>query len=368
VKAARAAEAVDALRGAAGRAFRRARARLPMPQSDWPARALRATDRSRWQTLSLLAAALLLAATFLHPGLTLNRARFDHVIVLDVTQSMNVADRRLAGQPVSRLVFAKAALQQALTALPCGSKLGWAIFTEYRSYLLLTPVEVCANRAELRSTLAAIDGRMAWSGNSEIAKGLHSGLVVARELPDKPSLVFITDGQEAPPLSPNHRPSFDDKPGEVPGLIVGIGDIKPSPIPKTDPLGRPLGVWAADEVAQVDPRSRGRGGSVASEQMADDAAPAPTAGLGATPGSEHLSGLREAYLQLLAAENGLQFLNLREPQALTDALQAPALARPLEVRADARIACGALAFVLLLVPQGGGVGRRRLAGVGRRRG
>ena len=35
-----------------------------------------------------------------------------------------------------------------------------------------------------------------------------------------------------------------------------------------------------------------------------------SAGLGATPGNEHLSSLREAYLRLLAGENGLGFLRL----------------------------------------------------------
>jgi len=308
-------------------------------------------DRSRWW---LLLAALALAACFLHPGLRWQRALFEHVVVIDVTQSMNVTDQLLDGRPVSRLLAAKQALRLALEQLPCGSRLGWAIFTEYRSYLLLTPVEVCANRSELRSVLAGVDGRMAWSGNSEIAKGVHSGLLAVKQLPGTPSLIFVTDGQEAPPLNPRHRPSFDDKAGEVAGLIVGVGDLKPAPIPKTDPLGRPLGFWGADEVAQVDPRSQGRGASVGGENMAEDAdVPRPVAGLGATPGSEHLSSLREAYLQLLAAENGFAYQRLRTPQALVDALQAPALARPVSVRADARPALAALAFVFLLLPFAG---------------
>ena len=138
------------------------------------------------------------------------------------------------------------------------------------------------------------------------------------------------------------------------GLIVGVGDLKPAPIPKVDPLGRPLGFWGADEVAQVDPRSQGRGASVGGESMAEDAdMPRAAAGLGATPGSEHLSSLREAYLQLLAAENGFAYQRLRAPQALSEALQAPALARPVSVRADARPALAALAFVFLLLPFAG---------------
>ena len=176
-------------------------------------RRLRASWRSDPDRWLLGFAALALAAALLNPGLTINRPLFDQVIVLDVTQSMGVTDMQQSGKPVSRLAYVKHALRQSLLRLPCGSRVGWAIFTEYRSLLLLAPVEVCANLEELRSTLASIDSRMAWSGNSEIAKGLHSAIGIARQLPDKPSLVFITDGQEAPPIDPRHRRSFDDKPG-----------------------------------------------------------------------------------------------------------------------------------------------------------
>ena len=321
----------------------------------WAAASWR-THAERWL---LAGAACALAACLLNPGWPVERARFDHVIVLDITQSMDVQDEVLDGKPVSRLLYAKHALREALLRLPCGSKVGWGVFTEYRSFLLFEPVEVCANLSELRSTLAHIDGRMAWSGNSEVAKGLHSGIDVARQLPGKPSLVFITDGHEAPPLNPQHRPSFDDKPGEVAGVIVGVGDVRPSPIPKSDPSGRPLGFWQADEVAQTDLYGRGRGASVTGESMTEDAAAAPAPALGATPGSEHLSALREPYLRLLGRERGLGFVRLDSPEALTAALTAPSLAKPTPVRADARIALACLALGLLLARYAGPLTRWR---------
>jgi mxaL protein len=297
----------------------------------------------------LCAAALALVTCMWRPEWPLQRRVHEHVVVLDITQSMNVLDQLVDGQPASRLAHAKHALQQALKQLPCGSKLGWAVFTEYRSYLLFAPVEVCANLRELRSTLAAIDSRMAWVGGSEIAKGLHSGLATVKQLPGVPALVFVTDGQEAPPINPRHRPAFDDQPGEVQGFIVGVGDTRPSPIPKTDPLGRPLGVWRADDVAQTDPRSQGRGASVGGEKLAESEGDGgPAAGLGATPGSEHLSGLREPYLQLLASERGLGYLQLTSADALAAALLNPAHAKPAAAQADARVALGGLAMLLLL--------------------
>ena len=306
-------------------------------------------ERRRWL---LGGAALALAASFAHLGVPVERGLYEHVIVLDVTQSMNVTDMQLDGKPVSRLAAAKHALRQALLALPCGSKVGWGVFTEYRSFLLFTPVEVCANLSELRASLAQIDGRMAWTGNSEIAKGLYSGIGIARQLPGRPAIVFITDGQEAPPVNPRFRPPFNGKAGEVGGLIVGVGDLRPSPIPKTDPSGNPLGFWRADEVMQTDPRSQGRGASVDNEVMVDDAPATPTAPLpGATPGAEHLSSLREAYLRLLASETGLSFHRLTDAAALGEALKTPALARPVPARADLAQALALLAFGLLLGAQ-----------------
>jgi mxaL protein len=307
----------------------------------------------------LAGAAVALAACLLHPGWPVTRARFDHVIVLDITQSMNVQDEGIDGRPVSRLVYAKALLRDALLQLPCGSKVGWGVFTEYRSLLLFEPVEVCANLAELRATLSHIDNRMSWSGGSEIAKGVHSGIALVKELESRPSLVFVTDGHEAPPLNPRHRPAFDDKPGDVQGVLVGVGALHPSPIPKTDPSGQPLGYWRPDEVAQTDPYSQGRGASVSGERMVDDVGKVDGVP-DAASGSEHLSSLHEAYLRLLARELGLSFLRLDGEAGLVAALTAPEFGRPATVRADGRLMLAALALVLLLARHA-----HALRGVGR---
>lgn len=309
-------------------------------------RAARAWFRRNADRWLLALAALLLAAGLLHPHLTITRSLFEHVIVLDVTQSMGVTDEKVDGKPVSRLAYAKQALRRSLLQLPCGSKVGWAVFTEYRALLLLAPIEVCANLDELRSTLARIDSRMAWAGNSEIAKGLHSALGIARQLPDRPSLVFITDGQEAPPLDPRFRRPLDDKPAAVPGLMVGVGDLIPSPIPKVDPEGRPLGFWRADEVMQTDPRIEGRG---VGAPLTGAAPTAAALGRGMPGGGEHLSSMHEGYLRSLAHEAGITFLRLESAGSLAQALMAPALARPSPVRTDAQPMLAMLAFGLLLL-------------------
>jgi mxaL protein len=314
------------------------------------ASAVSAALRGRGEALLLGLAVLALGATFLRPTIAMQRPELELVVVLDVTQSMNVPDQRLDGKPVSRLAYAKAVLERALVALPCGAKLGWSFFTEYRSFLLMAPIEVCEHHRELRDTLRRIDGRMAWAGNSEVAKGLNSGLQIAHTLESRPALVFLTDGHEAPPVNPGYRPNFTVERGDVRGVILGVGGDAALPIPKIDPAGQRLGEWAADEVLQVDPRSLGRGGSVAGEQMVEpeerDVAPLP----GATPGREHLSALREDYLMLLASETGLAYRRLDDAAGLVEAMQADALARTVASRLDLRPGLAALALFALLWP------------------
>uniref|UniRef100_UPI0013C320D0 vWA domain-containing protein n=1 Tax=Azohydromonas sediminis TaxID=2259674 RepID=UPI0013C320D0 len=309
------------------------------------AAALVARVRRHAPSIAPALAVLALAATLAEPTWTLPRPRVEHVVAIDVTQSMDVVDVRHEGRPVSRLELAKRALRDALPALPCGSKIGLAVFTEYRAFLLLAPAEVCAHLDELRRAIAHIDGRMAWMGNSEIAKAVKGAQAMVAALPGKPSLVFVTDGHEAPPLAAGLSSAAEQTP-PAPGLIVGVGGLQPSPIPRTDPLGRPIGYWGAGDVLQTDARSLGLGNAAPAERAGDDAAGAlPT---GATPGSEHLSSLREGYLRVLAADRGLQYVRLDSAATLARALTAPALARPVPTPVDLRPALGVLAALLLL--------------------
>lgn len=273
----------------------------------------------------LAAVAALLLAALADPGLPRQQPLWNHLVVLDITQSMDTPDEQLAARPASRLQAARALLHQALLALPCGSRLGWGVFTEHRTVLLYAPVEVCAHLDELRGSLGRIDGRMAWQGNSEVAKGVHSAIAIARQLDDKPALLFVTDGHESPPLDGKQRPRFDGTPGEVPGRLLGLGGDQLQPVPRSDPLGRPLGPWTAEDVLQEHPFQAG----------GDDRNARPAPAPGATPGLEHLSSLRADYLRLLASEAGLGFQRIGSgpgalplEQVLTD----PALARPVAAR------------------------------------
>jgi mxaL protein len=296
----------------------------------------------------LPAACLALAAAVFMPPIPMRRAVVEAIAVVDITQSMNTLDGVRGGEPVSRLELVKDALMRAVPALPCGSKLGLGVFTEYRVLLLFTPVETCANRRELLDAIDHLDGRMAWAGDSQIAKGLDSALRTAKHLEDTPAVVFITDGQEAPPINARHRTAFGD-PGAVAGVLVGVGGARPEPIPKFDPEGRPLGFWGPTEVLQADLYTVGRQGSDAHEAMVESepAPPVPPA-LRGSPGSEHLSYLHEDYLQLLASETHLAYHRLGVAGSLIPVLTAPAVTRKRIAATDLRWLAGVVALLALL--------------------
>ena len=302
--------------------------------------------RGRGETVALVLAALALALTFLRPTARLELPQVEAVVVFDITQSMNVADAGPAARPLTRLAHAKAEMERLLPLLPCGSRLGWGIFTDHRSFLLLEPIEVCEHQRELVGELRRIAGGMAWDGNSEVAKGLNSGLQMADALEGRPALVFVSDGHEAPPISPNYRPAFSLPRGKVRGLLVGVGGDTPLPIPKVDAAGRSLGAWAAKDVMQVDPRTLGRGGN--REAMVDSAGPGSPLLVGATPGSEHLSSLREGYLQLLGSEAGLSYLRLNDAKSLYGALSDVRVSRSIASTSDLRAPLAGVALLALL--------------------
>jgi mxaL protein len=308
--------------------------------------ALRATTRT---TRLLAGAALLLALALLGPRWPLPQPHWQHVVYIDITQSMNTRDMTVAGQPASRLAFARHALHEALRALPCGSQLGLGLFSEYRVLLLMKPVEVCANYDDLLAVIGRIDGRMSWAGASEVSKGVSWAVRTTRELDGEPTLMFITDGHEAPPLRPGYQPVFS-VPGAPPGRVVhgsllGVGGQPLSPIPKFDPDGHPLGLWQPDEVMQTDTISAGRtiGGNQQS-LVEEDGSPVKVY---ESSGTEHLSSLKEAHLRGVAELAGLHYRRVADAGDMVAALRDGRLAREAVVARDLRAVPAALALVLM---------------------
>jgi mxaL protein len=262
------------------------------------------------------AALLLLCAAFM-PKVNLPGKTYSYIVVLDITQSMNVVDYDLGGQPVSRLAFAREAVRRSLRDLPCGSRIGWGAFAEYRTVLLLAPVEVSANYNDLLASLDRIDGRMRWANASEITKGVYWAMRAARDVGGKPAVLFLTDGQEAPPEDGPGLPLFDDlKRGGTRGWLIGVGGYVPRRIPRTDDEDKPIGFWRADEVVQRDE----------SPGAANSQSGAGGHGKSRTPSHEQLSEVREPHLRSLAREVGFEYAHLDRLESVGAAMTDPRFA------------------------------------------
>lgn len=276
------------------------------------------TDRAIVLALGLLATACVL------PPVTLQRPSYDYLVSFDLTQSMDVPDVQWAGQPVSRLALAKATVRELLPRLPCGSRIGWAIFADYRSVPLMLPVEVCSHYEDLLVSLERIDGRMRWANASNIGKAVTWSVRSAGAVSDSTRVVFFTDGQESPPLRPGSQPPLGDiTPGAVGGWLVGVGSETPQRIPKTSRDGQPAGFWAADEVVQRSDLPPGQS-------------------------QEHLSRLQGEHLKSLAAMVGFGYHRLAGVDALADALMDPSVARLQPTPTDLRWVPASLGLLLLV--------------------
>lgn len=273
----------------------------------------------------LLLAMLLLALAALLPPVPMERRVFSHLLVFDITQSMNVADQSIDGVSLSRLAWGKRLALQALADLPCGSRLGLSVFASRRTLMLLAPVEVCANYDELEQAIRQIDSRMAWTQASVIARGLYTAIEAAAELPQPPSLLFITDGHSAPPVDEHNVPEFSAPPATIRGVVMGVGSLTPQPIPRSDSSGRFVGWWEAGDVVQ---RSR-------TEDAPDSL--------------EHLSALHESHLQALARVTGLSYARIDSAAVFRRASQDPVLAQTLLVPTDVRWIPALIATLLLAI-------------------
>jgi mxaL protein len=275
-------------------------------------------DRRFWLGCAAL---LLLLLTFVLPKLRSARAVYDVVAVLDITGSMNTRDQRADGLQISRIEMEKRALSSLLASLPCGSRLGVGIFVEERPFLLFEPVETCSNYEPLAKSIEGIGWRMGWDSESHIAGGLRAAMTTARDL--DADLIFMTDGQETPPLSWSAPVDFAPVRGAVSGILVGVGGTDLVPIPKFDNAGREIGVWKPGQV------------------------PSETGGM--FKGHEYLTAVNEPHLKELSAATGLSYVHLLRTDDLFAHLRLAVPRRMQQTTRDMRAIPASLALVLLVL-------------------
>ena len=316
-----------------------------------------------WRFWALLCAFGLVTATFVVPRWPLQQRVYSTLFVIDITRSMNIADYRVAGEPVTRLARAKAAVAATIARLPCGSRAGLALFTERTVNITLMPLEVCAHFNSLQASIDQIDWRMAWAADSNVNRALVDGMEKLHALrgqagiDDTTSLVMLTDGHEAPPVNPRYEPDpallvpgrKKDAPGAPPadsaplhGLLVGVGGYTPVPIPKYNAEGERIGVYDEDDVPQA-----ANFGQPANPDAIEGYVPRNASwGRAAKNGTEHLSAVRETHLQDMAEKADFGYVHLDDDARLYARITPPAWA-DVQIRdTDIRWLLGAAALLL----------------------
>jgi len=297
--------------------------------------------------LLLVAALALTIAAMIGFHLIRNQHVANAIAVVDITGSMNTRDM---GNPVgseTRFEAVRTALVRLIQNLPCQSRIGLGLFTERISFLLFNPVEVCGNYDALEGAFSDIDWRMAWQADSYVAKGLYSAIDIASSI--KSDLIFITDGHEAPPLPYTGTPPFSGKPGDVQGLIVGVGGQGKSPIPKYDEDGRQIGVYGPSDVPQDNRIGQAPPGADKREGYNPRNAP-----FGAMPegGDEHLSSVKTVHLKDLAQITGLTYVELQKTPGLAKPLLASTSIRTIAISTNMGYVPASIALILMVVLYG----------------
>lgn len=234
------------------------------------------------------------------------------MIYVDVTQSMNAKDMLISGQAISRLEYTKHVLKKAIKKLPCGSKIGMGVFFRANFVDLYNPIEVCRNYDVILDTIDHIEWRMASQGSSNM-------LLAIREIQDfyqyqdlsesTDKIVFITDGDEAPPLNPLTKVSLSEWQGDPGHLIVGVGNNRAVPIPKLNSKNETIGYWSTYSI-QIAPASRVNEGA---NNVRDDS-------LATDPYEYYLSKLDEPHLKEIAKNIQANYLKLGNEETLAKAI------------------------------------------------
>lgn len=273
----------------------------------------------------LLAALVLLAVVFFQPKIQWKRDLHNYLFIVDVTQSMNAVDMNLDGaksaglktidlqsnnQEISRLAYTQQLLRDAVTDLPCGSKVGLSVFSAESIALLFTPIEVCKNYDVIQDSIAHLEWRMAWRGNSRLRFGMQSAAALLSSLETPAQVVFFTDGDEAPKLNAINKSDLSGWQGGEGWLLVGVGGDEPVPIPKFDSENKVLGYWAfsnsimAPSQVQSEESVGTRDDSIATAEY-----------------DRYLSQLDEVYLKELSTEIGATYLRASSAETLVDRMQ-----------------------------------------------
>lgn len=262
-------------------------------------------------SMLLIAALTLLIMALFRPTIPLKRDLHNYLFVVDVTQSMNTADMRINGEYVSRMAYTRDLLKKTIAQLPCGTNVSLSVFSAESVALLFTPIEVCKNYDVIQDSVAHLEWRMAWRGNSRLRFGMQSVTAILSSLQAPAQVVFLTDGDEAPKLNATNKTDLSTWQGGQDWLIVGVGGDEPFPIPKLDSDNKILGYWAYSNSILAP-----------SQVISEDSVGTRDDSIATDDYNRYLSKLEETYLQELSTEIGAIYSRATDAENLLNAMKA----------------------------------------------
>lgn len=269
------------------------------------------TLKTRRDVRILALAFILLVIASFKPTLPLPRNIYSYIIVVDISQSMNVEDMSLNRKPLSRLAYTQTILHQIISNMPCDTRVSIGLFAGVSIAALYNPIEVCSNYAAIQDTIDHLDWRTAWSGNSRVRESLLTLARVIRAFPEPAQVVYFSDGEEAPKLHAFNNKDLTNFQGGNDWLFVGIGSLDGAPIPKFDENNQLIGYWSNDSfalqpgIAQISEANLGtRDNNVASGT-----------------GDRFISKLQEDYLKELSKEVSGNYVRGDSLQSILSAMK-----------------------------------------------
>ena len=288
-----------------------------------------------------LAAIMVLLPVWLEPSLALPGKVQDTLFVLDVSESMNVADVDNPAPHTTRIQLAKSAIREAMASLTCGSRVSLALFAGEDAVVLFEPLEICRHFPAMEQVVSRLDTHMRWIGDSRVAQGLSGAMKAAQSR--KLNVVFVTDGDEMPHRSAPRLTEIQNERGKVRGVVMAVGGHAPLPVPKLNLQNEVIGYWTQEEAVKEGYHPN----LLALVDGLEAGQHAPAGSLDEV--GEHLSATNPAYLKRLANAGGLEFAKIDKVGDAVFAIQNPSLTRSAVAERDARWIFGLFAAALILV-------------------
>ncbi|MBM3350778.1 MAG: VWA domain-containing protein [Betaproteobacteria bacterium] len=304
---------------------------------------LRIALRHAWQNGSLffILAGLVLLPVWFYPHIQLKSIVQDTLFVIDISESMNVRDVDYPNPQTSRIELAKLTVREAMSSLPCGSRVSIGLFAGDEVTVLFEPLEICQHFPAIEQVVAKVSTDMRWVGDSWIIRALISSIKEADKR--KLNLVMVTDADEMPHHSAPRLTELLEIKGKVKGLLLGVGNETPQPIPKLDGHHQIIGYWTREEAVLEGNHPN----LLAYVKELNLGEPTPDGLLDEV--GEHLSAFNQTLMLHVAQAAAMQATHIKTPTDAMKPLSNNELKKEAIAERDARWIFGLIATILVLI-------------------